>query len=184
MYWGEGALYAATSKDLVRWTPVEIDTGPDRYLTWEPAPEARRSPWTIERVPGAAGLHPIAGPRRRRFDSLLVEPGPPAMLTDAGIVLIYNGANHPGVGEADTPGFAYQPGQMLLDAADPTAVVARQSEPFLRIDPVEADGQVGNDAASLQGPGRVSRASGGCTSAWRTPGLGVSTAPMRRAVAT
>ena len=34
MYWGEGVTYAATSDDLIRWTPVEIETAPDRYLTW------------------------------------------------------------------------------------------------------------------------------------------------------
>ena len=31
-----------------------------------------------------------------------------------------------------------------MDAADPTAVLARATEPFLRIDPAEAQGQVGN----------------------------------------
>lgn len=36
MYWGEGVVYAATSDDLVRWTPLETDTAPDRYLTWNP----------------------------------------------------------------------------------------------------------------------------------------------------
>ena len=144
MYWGEGAVYAATSDDLVRWTPVEIDTAPDRYLTWTPGAEARTGAWKIDRVPGTMGLRPIAGPRRRRFDSLLTEPGPPAVLTDQGIVLIYNGANHVEHGEPGTPPFAYQPGQMLLDPADPTAVIARAREPFLRIDAAEAQGQVGN----------------------------------------
>ena len=142
MYWGEGTMYAATSDDLIHWSPLEIDVAPDRYLTWEA--ERRMPGWTIERVPGTKGLRPIAGPRRYRFDSLLVEPGAPAVLTPAGVVLIYNGANHPSAGEAGTPAFAYQPGQMLLDALDPTAVIARLSEPFLRVDPAEARGQVGN----------------------------------------
>lgn len=35
-------------------------------------------------------------------------------------------------------------GQMLLDAADSRAVIARTSEPFPRIDPTKAQGQVGN----------------------------------------
>jgi predicted GH43/DUF377 family glycosyl hydrolase len=144
MYWGEGVIYAATSDDLIAWTPLEIDTAPDRYLTWRPASEARPASWRIDRAPGVMGLHPIAGPRRRRFDSLLTEPGPPAVLTDQGIVLIYNGANHFEAGEPHTPARAYQPGQILLDAADPTAVIARMREPFLRIDPAEAQGQVGN----------------------------------------
>ena len=141
MYWGEGLIYAATSEDLIRWIPVEVDTAPDRYLTWDPAPAKQ---WRIDRVPGTLGLRPLAGPRRHRFDSLLTEPGPPAVLTEAGIVLIYNGANHFKHGVPGTPAGAYQPGQLLFDGADPTAVIARMAEPFLRIDPAEARGQVGN----------------------------------------
>jgi predicted GH43/DUF377 family glycosyl hydrolase len=177
MYWGEGVIYAATSDDLIRWTPREIDTAPDRYLTFDPNPQSRRSQWRIDRVPGAMGLHPIAGPRRRRFDSLLTEPGPPALLTEAGIVLIYNGANHFDGGDPRVPAHAYQPGQLLLDPEDPTAVIARMQDPFLRIDPAEAQGQVGNvcfaeGLVAFQGRW------------WLYVGLadsrlGVSTAPMR-----
>jgi predicted GH43/DUF377 family glycosyl hydrolase len=144
MYWGEGTIYAATSEDLIRWTPLEIDMSPDRYLTWDPAAAGSSSQWRIDRVPGTPGLRPLAGPRRRRFDSMLTEPGPPALLTEAGIVLIYNGANHYEHGAPDTPAFAYQPGQLLFDSADPTAVIGRTQEPFLQIDPAEAQGQVGN----------------------------------------
>jgi len=176
MYWGEGVIYAAVSDDLIRWTPLEIDTAPDRYLTWRPQAEGRPAGWKIDRVPGTMGLHPIAGPRRRRFDSMLTEPGPPAVLTEAGIVLIYNGANHFEVGDPRTPPFAYQPGQLLLDAADPTAVIARPREPFLRIDPAEAQGQVGNVCFAQ---GLVA-----FNGAWRLyvgladSRLGVSTAPL------
>ncbi len=144
MYWGEGTLYAATSEDLIRWTPVEIDSAPDKYLTWDSEHLGPMGHWTLDRVPGPRGLRPLAGPRKRRFDSLLVEPGPPAILTSAGIVLIYNGANHPVEGDRDIAPFAYQPGQMLFDALDPTALIARESEPFLRISRHEAEGQVGN----------------------------------------
>ncbi len=143
MYWGEGLIYAATSDDLISWKPVEVDTSPDRYLTWDPS-SGGQSQWRIDRVPGTMGLRSLAGPRRRRFDSLLTEPGPPALLTKDGIVLIYNGANHYEAGDPNAPPFAYQPGQMLFDAAEPTAVIARAQEPFLRIDPAEAQGQVGN----------------------------------------
>ena len=144
MYWGEGVIYAATSDDLIRWSPVQTDTAPDRYLTWEPGEAPQTGAWTIDRIAGPLGLRPIASPRRRRFDSLLTEPGPPALLTEAGIVLIYNGGNHWDGGDPHTPPMAYQPGQILLDSADPTAVIARSLSPFLRIDPAEAQGQVGN----------------------------------------
>ncbi len=144
MYWGEGTIYAATSDDLVHWSPLEIDMAPDRYLGWRPATAERAGGWRSERVPGPRGLRPIAAARSGRFDSLLVEPGPPALITEAGVLLIYNGGNHPERGTPDAPGRAYQPGQLLLDAADPSAVVARPAEPFLRIDAAEAQGQVGN----------------------------------------
>ena len=126
------------------WTPLESETAPDRYLTWDPSASGPMGHWTIDRIEGPRGLRAIAGPRRHRFDSLLTEPGPPAVLTDDGIVLIYNGTNHFDGGVADAPPFAYQPGQMLFDAHDPSAVIGRLPEPFLRIDPAEAAGQVGN----------------------------------------
>ena len=144
MYWGEGTIFAATSDDLIHWTPLESESAPDRYLTWNPDADNLAGAWQIDHVPGAQGLRPIAGPRRHRFDSLLTEPGPPPLLTEAGIVLIYNGANHYEAGAPDTPPLAYQPGQLLLDAADPSAVIGRLRAPFLRIDPAEAHGQVGN----------------------------------------
>lgn len=144
MYWGEGTVFLAQSDDLVRWTPVDAEAAPDTYLTWDPETVGPMGHWSLERVPGARGLRAIAGPRRHRFDSLLTEPGPPAVLTPEGIVLIYNGANHHVAGHPGTPPFAYQPGQLLLDRHDPTAVIGRLAEPFLRIDPAEADGQVGN----------------------------------------
>ncbi len=97
MYWGEGTCFAATSDDLVRWTPVEFDATADRYLTH--APDAPKGSWEIHRVPGQRVLRPILFPRPTRFDSLLVEPGPPAVRTDDGIVLVYNGANHPTTGD-------------------------------------------------------------------------------------
>lgn len=144
MYWGEGMIFAATSPDLIRWTPLETESAPDRYLTWDPVASGPMGHWTIDRIAGPRGLRALAGPRRHRFDSLLTEPGPPAVLTDHGILLIYNGTNHFEHGVSDAPPFAYQPGQLLFDAADPTAAIGRLREPFLRIDPAEAHGQVGN----------------------------------------
>jgi predicted GH43/DUF377 family glycosyl hydrolase len=144
MYWGEGATYAATSDDLIRWTPLEIEAAPDRYLSYQPPLDGKLARWKSHRISGAKALYPLAGPRKHRFDSLLTEPGPPAIKTEDGIVLIYNGANHFKDGEPNTPAGAYQPGQMLFDAKDPTALIARTQEPFLRIDPAEAQGQIGN----------------------------------------
>ncbi len=144
MYWGEGIVYAATSDDLLSWTPVEIEAAPDRYLTWDTGSDGATGRWQVDRIAGMKVLHPLASPRRGRFDSALCEPGPPAVLTDSGIVLIYNGGNHRDHGDKSAPGGAYQPGQMLFDASDPAALIARPADPFLRVDPAEAHGQVGN----------------------------------------
>jgi len=51
-----------------------------------------------------------------------MEPGPPPLLTSAGILLLYNGANDK---------LAYGPGWILFDQADPRRVVARCEKPFV-----------------------------------------------------
>ena len=88
--------------------------------------------WLVHRLPGQPALRPILVPRPGRFDSLLVEPGPPALATDDGILLIYNGANHPRRGDPTLPPRAYQPGQVLFDRHEPGSPLARTTEPFLR----------------------------------------------------
>jgi len=143
MYWGEGVCFAATSQDLVRWEPVEFDAAEDRYLTYRPG--AGSGAWRVQSVPGQRVLRPVVFPRPGRFDSLLVEPGPPALMTDHGVILIYNGANHPQRGDPAIAPFAYQPGQLLLDPADRLSCVERPGSPFLL--PAEvgaASGQVNN----------------------------------------
>ena len=144
MYWGEGALHAATSDDLIRWTPVETDVAPDKYLTWDPAQRGPMGNWSLDRVTGPQGLRALAGPRKHGFDSLLVEPGPPAVLTPDGVVLIYNGGNHMVHGDETVPPFAYQPAIMRFDGQDPLALMARAAKPLISIQADEADGQVGN----------------------------------------
>ncbi len=139
MYWGEGTCFAATSHDLVAWTPLEFDAAPDRYLTR--TSEVGDAGWEVHRVPGPRMLRPLLFPRPTRYDSLLVEPGPPAIRTDDGIVLVYNGANHPARGDPTLPAFAYQPGQALFDGNDPASCIARSTEPFLR--PGTPDDRVG-----------------------------------------
>ncbi|WP_426574647.1 glycoside hydrolase family 130 protein [Aquihabitans sp. McL0605] len=141
MYWGEGTAAAASSTDLVRWEPVTYEAGRDRYLTFDPASPG----FGLERVPGHHELRPLLFPRRGRFDSLLVEPGPPAVTTDDGIVLIYNGANHWEDGDPSLPAFSYQPGQALFDQQDPLSPIARTTEPMLRPEGDDEErGQVGN----------------------------------------
>ena len=106
MYWGESDLFMATSDDLIHWTPVEDADG---------------------------NLLSVMKPRKGSFDSYLVEPGPPAIYTENGILLIYNCANDdPNKGgDPMLPNRAYCPGQALFDAADPTQLVDRTNTYFM-----------------------------------------------------
>jgi predicted GH43/DUF377 family glycosyl hydrolase len=137
MFWGEGVCFGATSTDLVRWTPLTFDAGQDRRL------EHTASGWEVHLVPGTPVLRPLLFPRRGRFDSMLVEPGPPPVLTDDGIVLLYNGANHPRHGDPSLGPMSYNAGHAVFDAVEPASVVARSDWPFLVAEhPGEQRGQV------------------------------------------
>ena len=107
MYWGEHAVYAATSDDLVNWTPI-LDEKNE--------------------------LATVIKPRPQYFDSALTECGPPAILTDKGIVLLYNGKNQTNDSKHDkrfTAG-AYCAGQILTDPKEPMKVLQRLDVPFFR----------------------------------------------------
>jgi beta-1,2-mannosidase len=127
MYWGEGTCFLATSDDLVHWVPLQFDAGADRYVTY--SPDVSAGSWRIHTVPGHHALRPVLVPRGGRFDSVLVEPGPPAVLTDQGIVLIYNGAELRR-DDGRVSGVAYRTGQALFDPHEPGSPIARCTEPF------------------------------------------------------
>lgn len=65
---------------------------------------------------------PVLKPRPGRFDSRGVEPGPPPLFTDQGILLIYNGWNED---------ITYKVGAVLFSSDDPTQVIARTENPIL-----------------------------------------------------
>jgi beta-1,2-mannosidase len=64
--------------------------------------------------------HPVMASRPGSFDSQVVEPGPPPIITKQGIFLIYNGADDKQV---------YSTGWVLFDKNDPTKIVARSETP-------------------------------------------------------
>jgi predicted GH43/DUF377 family glycosyl hydrolase len=64
---------------------------------------------------------PVLPKRADKFDSRVVEPGPAPIVTDDGILLIYNGADDK---------LVYRTGWVLFDKKDPTKVVARSDEPI------------------------------------------------------
>ena len=127
MYWGDAVVGLAYSDDLLDWTPV---LNADSTL-YDPLPR-----------------------REGRFDSDLSEPGPPALLTDDGILVLYNGKNaevdslrYPGAG----PG-AYCGGQALFSREDPTKLLDRMEEPFLCPSlPHEMTGQYASGTTFIQG---------------------------------
>jgi beta-1,2-mannosidase len=105
MYWGEVQVRLATSPDLIHWTPVEDSSGKAIVL-----------------------LHN----RPRHFDSAFPEVGPPSLLTDHGIVLIYNGKDAEKNGAPGIAASAYSDGQALFSADDPRKLLARTEKPFFK----------------------------------------------------
>ncbi len=139
MYWGEGTCFLATSDDLVHWVPLQFDAGADRYVTHSPGSGA--GSWEIHAVRGHRALRPVLAPRPGRFDSLLVEPGPPALLTDKGVLLIYNGAELRRE-DGRAIGVAYRPGQALFDPLEPGSPISRCTEPLALATTHDLAGQV------------------------------------------
>ena len=79
---------------------------------------------------------PVLHTRLRSFDSQVCEPGPAPIVLDAGILLIYNGANDY---------LVYSTGWALFDRNDPSKLIARSGEPNLGAQlPWERIGQVPN----------------------------------------
>ncbi|MBR5051700.1 MAG: hypothetical protein IKW91_00570, partial [Bacteroidaceae bacterium] len=106
MYWGEYWVCGATSDDLITWTPIVDNNTELLYL---------------------------AKPRKGFFDSMLTECGPPAVMTEDGIVLIYNGKNASGSnGDACYAANTYAAGQMLFSKDNPLSLVDRLDKPFFR----------------------------------------------------
>lgn len=106
MYWGESFVNVATSDDLLNWTPMLDSKGE---------------------------LLRVMEPRKKYFDSGLTECGPPAILTDDGIILFYNGKNEAGdKGDTRYTVGSYCAGQALFDKNDPTRLLDRLDEPFFK----------------------------------------------------
>ena len=139
MYWGDVNIWAAHSTDLINWIPVLYEKGE------KPAIELRRNAGEI------AEVKIVFGPRKGYFDSDLVEPGPPAMITDKGIVLIYNSRNIPAIGDTSLQEGTYAAGQALMDKTDPMKMIGRTESYFIKPDkPYEMLGQV-NQVCFVEG---------------------------------
>ena len=79
---------------------------------------------------------PILPPRPGKFDSRVVEPGPPPIVTRDGIVLIYNGADDH---------LVYRTGIAIFDRHDPRKVLYRSDQSVFEPEREwEKNGQVPN----------------------------------------
>ncbi|MDO3645060.1 glycoside hydrolase family 130 protein [Mucilaginibacter sp. L3T2-6] len=139
MYWGDTQIWTATSDDLINWTPVEMKAGE------RPPVKLRSQALNMPQLK-------IALPTREgKFDSDLVESGPPAMITDKGIVLIYNSRNVPSFGDKTLSEGTYAPSEVLFDKNDPTRILRRLDTYFMKPEkPYEITGQV-NQVCFVEG---------------------------------
>lgn len=142
MYWGDQFIWAAVSDNLLDWTPVEKAPGETDPV--ELRGQAREMP----------ALKIVLPTRKGKFDSDLVESGPPALLTAQGILLLYNSRNIPAIGDPTLPEGTYTASQALFDTADPTHLLHRLDHYFLRPDKAyELTGQV-NSVCFIEGLAR------------------------------
>ncbi|MTI38217.1 glycoside hydrolase family 130 protein [Fulvivirga lutimaris] len=108
MYFGDTNLFIASSKDLIHWD-IAIN-------------EESKKMFSV--------LHPRPG----YFDSRLVEPGPYALYTDNGILLIYNASNAANFNDPSLPKFTYAAAQALFDKEAPYKLMDRTESYFIHPD--------------------------------------------------
>jgi len=105
MYWGEQFVNLAYSDDLINWQPM---------------------------LDNAGELLHVMDTRPGKFDSRLTEAGPPALLTDDGIIFFYNGKNKDDEGgDPSIAKGAYCGGQALFDKNDPSKYIDRLDIPYI-----------------------------------------------------
>lgn len=105
MYFNVPDILMATSENLIDWTPLTDADG--RPLA-------------------------VLSPRPGYFDSWLVEAGPPAIVTEHGILVLYNAGNDGDYGDPDLPARVYTGGQALFDTENPLKLLDRSDEPFIQ----------------------------------------------------
>jgi beta-1,2-mannosidase len=125
MYWGEGKIHLARSENLIDWDPVEDETG--KLVT------------VLERRP-------------HLFDSRFPEVGPPPILTERGILLMYNGKNAAKDGDKTLAAQTYSVGEALFSAHDPSQLLNRVDQPVFKPElPWERSGQYVAGTTFVQG---------------------------------
>ena len=105
MYFNVPDILIATSDNLIDWTPLEDSDG---------------------------RLIKVLSPRSGYFDSWLVEAGPPALITQHGILVLYDAGNSGQYGDPSLPPRVYTGGQALYDLRNPLKLLARSDAPFIK----------------------------------------------------
>jgi predicted GH43/DUF377 family glycosyl hydrolase len=125
MYYGVPHIWLASSNDLIHWEPIENHEG---------------------------NLVPVLSPRLGYFDSWLVEAGPPPVLTEDGIVVLYNAGNSKELGVSELGNRVYTGGQALFDGEEPWKLLDRSNEPFIKPEkPFEKSGQYVDGTTFIEG---------------------------------
>ena len=125
MYFNVPDILIATSDNLIDWTPLEDANGK---------------------------LVKVLSPRPGYFDSWLVEAGPPAIMTERGILVMYNAGNSGQYGDPSVPPRTYTGGQALYDAHNPLRLIARSDAPFIRpTEDYERSGQYSEGTTFVEG---------------------------------
>lgn len=118
MYFNDSGLMAATSDNLTDWNVLEDESG--KHLT------------VLPMRPGG-------------IDGVVTEAGPPAFLTEKGILAIYNaGAN--GRPDLGLKGTVWAVAQALFDPENPTTLTARMDHDFFHPERVFEIKHVGSAA--------------------------------------
>ena len=125
MYFNVPDILIATSDNLIEWTPLEDANGkPVKVLS----------------------------PRPGYFDSWLVEAGPPAIMTERGILVLYNAGNSEQYGDPSVPPRTYTGGQALYDLHNPLRLLARSDAPFIKpTEDYERSGQYREGTTFVEG---------------------------------
>ena len=104
------------------------------------------------------------------YEALKIGAGPPPIRVEEGWLLIHHGVTGhiPAGFDPTTQKVEYAAGAMLLDADDPSRVIARTDQPILAPETAdERDGVV--RTSSSRPPSSRSTASATCSTAWPTP---------------
>ena len=143
MYWGETDIFLATSENLIDWEPVLKEEKTGKILSSYLGNGNYESQFDEPKY----YFKTAVGIREGRFDSELVEPGPPALITKQGILFIYNACNSGSKGDKNLLSGEYTVGQVLFDIKDPSSIIARCEDYFLRAETKnEISGQMSNTA--------------------------------------